>query len=389
MGGGPAGAAAAITLARAGATPLLFERSTEPQDALCGGFLSWTTLARLAALGIDAEALGAHPITRVRLIAGGRRREAALPYASAGLSRRTLDAALLTRAAAAGVAIERGVKARNHGDGLLHIEGGETLRPRALILATGKHDLRGLPRPHSESDSVGLRFRFVASPALSAAIGETIELHLFDHGYAGLLLQEDGFANLCMAFRRSRLSEAEGRPERLIADLASEAPLLGERLAGAALGRAQAIAGVPYGWRARATTPGIYRIGDQAAAIPSLAGEGIGLALAGGRAAAAAVLRGEAAEAFQPRLAAAVARPVRTASILWRIAERPRLARAALTLLPAALLPPLARATRLTVDAAPITAPAWSPLRQVAADRSVERDRVDSASLEFDPEKDV
>jgi menaquinone-9 beta-reductase len=111
-GGGPAGAAAAITLAQGGARPLLIERQAEPQDVVCGGFLGWDALSSLDALGIDAMALGARPISMMRLIAGERRVEAALPHMAAGLSRRTLDAALLDRAAAAGAAIERGVAIR-------------------------------------------------------------------------------------------------------------------------------------------------------------------------------------------------------------------------------------------------------------------------------------
>ncbi|HZF94101.1 MAG TPA: FAD-dependent monooxygenase, partial [Allosphingosinicella sp.] len=44
VGGGPAGAAAAIALARAGAAPELIERSAGPRDVVCGGFLGWDAL---------------------------------------------------------------------------------------------------------------------------------------------------------------------------------------------------------------------------------------------------------------------------------------------------------------------------------------------------------
>uniref|UniRef100_UPI0035B054B3 FAD-dependent oxidoreductase n=1 Tax=Sphingopyxis sp. TaxID=1908224 RepID=UPI0035B054B3 len=65
VGAGPAGSAAAIGLARAGAKVLLLERSRETGDALCGGFLSWQTRARLDALGIDRAALGGETVRRV------------------------------------------------------------------------------------------------------------------------------------------------------------------------------------------------------------------------------------------------------------------------------------------------------------------------------------
>src|SRR3546814_3442465 len=54
----------------------------------------------------------------------------------------------------------------------------------------------------------------------------------------------------------------------------------------------EGIAGVPYGWRAAAGVPGIFRIGDQGAVIASLAGDGIAIALHSGTSAAQAYLRG-------------------------------------------------------------------------------------------------
>ena len=107
-GGGPSGAAAAIVLARGGARPVLVDRGTGPRDLVCGGFLGWDALAALERLGIDPAALGGRPIRRLRLVAAGRSVEAALPHAAAGLSRRTLDAALLEAAKTAGAELLMG-----------------------------------------------------------------------------------------------------------------------------------------------------------------------------------------------------------------------------------------------------------------------------------------
>ncbi|WP_447407143.1 hypothetical protein, partial [Clostridium perfringens] len=80
----------------------------------------------------------------------------------------------------------------------------------------------------------------------------------------GIVLQEDGSANLCLAVHRSRLAAA-GSPAALLASLAAEAPVLAERLADLDDDLPiDAIANVPYGWRARGTEPGLYRLGDQA-----------------------------------------------------------------------------------------------------------------------------
>jgi len=160
-------------------------------------------------------------------------------------------------------------------------------------------------------------------PDLDAALAGIIELHLYDGGYAGLLLQEDGAANFCLSVSRARLAAA-GSPEALVDALAAEAPLLAERLGADRPSRWEAIAGVPYGWRAAATEPGLFRLGDQAAVIASLAGDGIAVALASGEAAARAWLAGGpcASVDYQRGFARRAARPVGIAEALRHGAER-------------------------------------------------------------------
>lgn len=327
VGGGPAGAAAALTLAQAGVKHLLIERTAEPADPLCGGFLSWRTLTRLERFGIAGAALNRASVSHVRLTRSGQVAEARLPQPARCVSRRRLDALLLERAAAAGAQIERGVGARGWTHAAITTDDGATLDFDALFLATGKHDLRGLARPASargEDPALGLRVRLAAAPGLTRSVGDRVELHLFDRGYAGCALQEDGSANLCLAVRRSRLTEA-GSPAALLMALADEAPQLGDRLAYLASGQhIDAVANVPYGWSADRTAPGLFRLGDQAAVIPSLAGEGMGIALASGAAAAASYATGgrDAAEPFQAAFAARVAGPLRIAGAVRAVAER-------------------------------------------------------------------
>ena len=351
-GGGPAGAAAAIALARAGAAPLLIERSSGPRDVVCGGFLGWDALAALRRLGIDAAALGARPIDRLRLVAGERVVEAKLPHRAAGLSRRTLDAALLEAAAAAGAEVRQG-RAVRAAEGLrLRLDDGEEIEPEALFLATGKHELRGLARAVEERQELaaGLRAGLPPSRMLAEALAGTIELHLFDGGYAGLLLQEDGSANLCLSVSRDRIAAA-GSPAALLDELACEAPRLAERVGASPVEPWDAVAGVPYGWRIAETAPGLFRVGDQAAVIASLAGDGIAIALNSGLAGAAGFVREGAggAQAYQRAFGRRAAQPVAFAERLRHAAER-RGPRGALMRLLAAmpmLVPLAARLTRI------------------------------------------
>lgn len=295
--------------------PVVIDRSPGQRDVVCGGFLGWDAIAALKKLGLDPASLGAKPIHRLRLVSGRKVVETELPQPAAGLSRRRLDATLLRMAEEAGAAVLRGRTARGLEGGRLRLDDGTEMAAEALFLATGKHELRGVARTIGRRPlSVGLR----AAVAPPADLAGTVELHLYDGGYAGLLVQEDGSANLCLSVAQARM--AKGR-DALLAALMEEAPLLAERLGGVLPAEWEAIAGVPYGWRTRATAPGLFRLGDQAAVIASLAGDGIAVALASGVAAAHACLHGDGAPAYQAAFAARAWRPIATAETLRRMAE--------------------------------------------------------------------
>src|SRR5689334_19479776 len=106
IGGGPAGSAAAIELARAGHQATLFERTVTDTDKVCGDFLSAEAITRIETLGIGLAA--APPIDTLRLIHRRRVVQTKLPFIARGLSRRALDEALLRKATAAGVTVLRG-----------------------------------------------------------------------------------------------------------------------------------------------------------------------------------------------------------------------------------------------------------------------------------------
>ena len=161
-GGGLAGAAAATLLARGGERPLLVERTTGPHDKICGDFVSTEARAHLAALGFDAGALGGAPIDRVQLVWGTRTVAARLPFTALGLTRRRLDDALLDHAAASGVTVDRGVTVR-HADGARLATTSGDLAPAALLLATGKADVRGAKRDESVAHLTGPRVHAAAN----------------------------------------------------------------------------------------------------------------------------------------------------------------------------------------------------------------------------------
>ena len=354
IGGGLAGGAAAARLAHLGAAPLLIERESAAHDKICGEFLSIEAAAHLAALGFDVARLGGARIDRVRLHSGRRSAEARLPFTATGLTRRSLDWALLEHAERLGAEVRRGTAVRQIAGGAAVLAGGHV--SGRLLLATGKHELRGQPRDVAGtiSDLIGFKQFFRASPALAASLAGTVAVTAFDGGYAGLQCIEGQRLNLCLLVDRHRFRDLGGTWDALFTMLIREPGLEPLADAEALLPKPLTIAAVPYGFlaRPRADDP-IYRLGDQAAVIPSFCGDGMAMALHGGRLAADMVAAGAPAPEFQAKLRSDVARQVRLATSLQRLATS-RVGRFALVAglgaVPAALAA-LAKWTRVAPEA--------------------------------------
>ncbi len=330
IGGGLAGAAVAIALARASREVVLVEREAGPCDKVCGEFLSAEACDYLRALGLDPRAKGAVVIDKLRLCIGDGIQVVPLPFAALSLSRRVLDEALLELAVATGVTVRRGVKAK----ALTQARGGWSARladdsevfARSAFLATGKHDLRGRGRPPGgQDDLVAFKLHWILAPAATRALAEHVELVTFEGGYAGLQLVEGGRANLCLVVRRGRLQGLGARWDRLLASVRRDSPHLDARLAGAqpCWARPLALSAIPYGHVQR-RGDGLWRLGDQAAVIPSFSGDGMSIALHSAALAATAHLAGHTPEMFQRQLAHDVARQVWIATAVSRgLVRRP------------------------------------------------------------------
>ena len=318
IGGGPAGAAAAITLARGGARVALVEREARAREKVCGEFLGPDAADLLERLGLSLPALGALPIREAGLAAAGQEAGWALPFTAWSLPRAVLDEALLAAAEGAGVAVRRGhavsALAREGRGWSARLSDGAVLRGAAALLATGKHEMRGHGRS-AAGGALGLKLPL----RLRAPLWDSVLLLPFGGGYAGLQPRPDGTANLCAALDGAGVEARDPAAllARVVAGSARAAALLGG--AQPLLPRPLAVARVPYGFRhrdRRGADAALYRLGDQFAVIPSLAGDGVAMALAGGEGAARAVLAGQAAPAFHLALARRLGPPMRWAGLI-------------------------------------------------------------------------
>ncbi|MGG5809138.1 NAD(P)/FAD-dependent oxidoreductase [Falsiroseomonas sp. CW058] len=324
LGAGPAGCAAAIALARAGRRPLLLEREARPAEKVCGEFLAADAAAAIAALGLDLPALGAVPIARGVMAAGHRRAAMDLPFAAWGLPRATLDATLLALARESGAEVRAGTAATGAGrlgDGWrLRLADGEVLDATQLVLATGKHELRGARRG-ARGGAIGVKL-----PLRGVGVDGTIVLLACAGGYAGLQPRPGGEANLCAALdpRAPGVAAAARDGRAFLAHVMAGSSLAECLLRDAVplLPRPLTVAGVPYGFVARGGLPGMFRAGDQAAVIPSFCGDGVAMALGSGRRAAEAILAGRDAPAHHAAWAGRIGGAMRLAGLLGGLVTR-------------------------------------------------------------------
>lgn len=303
IGGGLAGAASALELARNGVRVALIERSATPALKVCGDFLSREARELLRVLGVDIVALGAREVHTFRLVNGRASADAALPFAAAGLSRLRLDEALIAQAKAAGAEVIRGeaVTALDLEAGLVRVRTPtRELSADTAVLATGKHNLRGWPR--RACAMTAFKMPAELSSAATRALREVVQLATYRGGYVGACNVEEGATTICWLLDADAMSRAGSDWTAHLAFIARQCPVMGDLLSGARFlsARPAAVAAVPYGYKRHGViAPNVFPVGDQLAVIPSFTGDGTSLALSSGLAAAQAVLAGQTADTYQ------------------------------------------------------------------------------------------
>jgi menaquinone-9 beta-reductase len=186
IGGGPAGTAASITAARAGASVLLLERGRFPRHKVCGEFVSGESLDLLAGLlGSDHKALlnQAIRIAHARIFLDGRILRTVADPPAASIARLNLDDALWSSA------VEAGADARQQttvqgilGTGPFQVRtsAGE-FASRSVINAAGRWSNLTAPAPATAEKWIGVKGHF-----LETSPEQSVDLYFFEGGYCGV-----------------------------------------------------------------------------------------------------------------------------------------------------------------------------------------------------------
>jgi flavin-dependent dehydrogenase len=301
IGGGVAGSTAAALLAQHGLRVILIEKGAFPRHKVCGEFLSPDGADVLRRLGVWSRLEGERPprIHSFTLTAGTRETRHKLPSPGCGVSRWVLDHVLWEHAGGVGVARrERCTVEQVSGD----FQSGFSLSVRqaglpstrikahAVLCAAGRQwQPRAQPRtPHDGGKArfVGLKAHFQGAP-----LDRHVELHTVPHGYCGMVEVTGGVTNLCCWVEAEALRRVGGLPNRFLASALAENSHLRLRLQ-----KAQPL-GTPWTTTsyagARTVAPvaaAFWNVGDRAAMVAPLTGDGMGMGLRAAEVAATTML---------------------------------------------------------------------------------------------------
>ena len=322
VGGGPAGAAAAITLARAGRDVVVVDKARFPRDKCCGDGLTAGALRLLEALGFDPRAVESWQTVDDVIVRSPSGREAMFPLPRgqgvfAAVARRVdLDAALLDVARGAGVKVLDGhalTDAATSADRVvLEVNGIGPVQSRYAIGADGMWSpLRkalgaGEPGYLGEWHAFRQYFTGVSGPA-ARDLFVWFEADLLP-GYAWSFPLPNGRANVGFGIQRGGKVARVQEMKQLWPELLAR-PHVREAL-GADAAPESAHKAWPIPARIDDVTLTAGRalfVGDAACATDPMTGEGIGQALLTGILAARAIEHGGPTDAARVRHAYEVA----------------------------------------------------------------------------------
>ncbi|MEL6330439.1 MAG: NAD(P)-binding protein [Planctomycetota bacterium] len=272
IGAGPAGAAAACLLARRGFGVTVFESKAFPRVKVCGEYVSPAGEAALLEVAPREVLIGAGA-KRVQAFAiemGGDSVEWLSPRAGWALSRASLDDLLLDRAREAGAEVRqpcsvRSIDWRDDGAVVRTDEGDEAFDLVVHADGSGRFDPAG--RSGLATGVVGHKCHLRVAGGV-----EGVRMRAGNGAYVGLIQVEGGLATCALVAKSQRIRAAGGDADAMLAALwPGYEPSW----------RTSAWLSCGVG-RSRYLDPGhvrSVRLGNAAAAVDPVGGEGIGLAL--------------------------------------------------------------------------------------------------------------
>lgn len=333
IGAGPAGSAAAIALARAGKRIAIIEKSTFPRLKVCGEFISPAATPVLQRLLTPDQlrSTGAQRVHELIIELDSREARWTMPEPAWVLSRSTLDTVLLDEAQRAGAELHQPAIVREveyeADHARITLDDASTLRAAVVLHADGKGRFDPARDTPSRPGVVGRKTQLRIPPGGPDLSG--IRMRACPGAYVGSVGVEGGLVTVALVARSSLVSQFKGP-----ADHAADAML------------AHLWPDYDPAWRetpwlscgvagSRYIRPGherSFRLGNAAAAVEPVGGEGIGLALWSGTTLADLLVSGRPLPEVQRAFAGLYRKRLRwrrpaCRSAAW-VLEKPRVMRA-------------------------------------------------------------
>ncbi len=305
IGGGPAGSAAAIEIARRGRTVIVLERERGAGAKLCGEFLSGRGVQALEQLGAHARALegGAVPIATWSVASARTEFRRSFRDPGLAIARSLLDPLLRDVARGAAAQVREGTRVtelERIAEGTFRLKTAEDgagdgatrrgiIEARAVVAAFGRAGrVPGLSDGVAPDDLVAMKAHVQES---ADAGGARVALYALRGGYVGVVPTERGTSNVCFIARRSAFRRQRSAVE-FLEDEARASAMWRERWRrmNADGARWIAVSAMSFGHR-RPVGSGALFAGDAAALVAPLLGDGMAMALESGVLAAGAVSR--------------------------------------------------------------------------------------------------
>jgi flavin-dependent dehydrogenase len=297
IGGGPAASVAALLLARDGWRVTLLEQHRFPRDKVCGECLSAMGIDVLRRIGLrdPVESLGPVRLRRAFFTgADGPGVTLDLPREMWGLPRSVMDDCLLRAARDAGANVLQPWRCEQVVGGICPVVRARDLEtnvvrefsPHYVILADGK-GAPGKERPDPTSD-----FGFKAHFEHVDAPRDVIMLFGACGHYVGVAAVTPQRWNVALSVPQVRLRMCDGDGDRVLNLMRQENTTLATAMSRAERSTDWLAAPLPRFGPARRWPRRVIPIGNAAAALEPIGGEGMGLAMRSAELAAEALIKG-------------------------------------------------------------------------------------------------
>ena len=290
-GGGLAGLAQAILLARAGYRIILFEKEKFPFHRVCGEYISLESWDFLVRLGVDLPSLQLPIIKKLEVTTiNGKCMKQPLPLGGFGISRYLLDSILADIAKQAGVTLMENTRVDS-----IEFNGAEFIisTPGKIFnasIACGSYGKRSnldikwkrpftIASKNKLNNYIGVKYHVRGNFP-----GDTIALHTFQNGYCGIGKIENDKYNLCYLTTASNLKKSNGSILQMEESILYKNPFLKEIFSSAEKcpGEPVTISQISFDKKTSVENH-VLMAGDAAGMITPLCGNGMSMALYGAK----------------------------------------------------------------------------------------------------------